>query len=81
MRIIDVRLESLRRRSQTTTPLTILVTGSTTKDNSNSFPEADGILQSETFGRFVSGLMHPLIRVGYGLGFSLLGIPAEDTTF
>ena len=43
--------------------------------------EADGSRHPEMFGRFMSGLMHPLIHVGYGLEFGLLGILAEGTPF
>jgi len=49
--------------------------------NFNDQAEADGSLQPEMFGRFMSGLMHPLIHVGYGLEFGLLGILAEGTPF
>lgn len=47
--------------------------------NFNDRAEADGSRQPEMFGRFMSGLMHPLIHVGYGLEFGLLGILAEGT--
>ena len=43
--------------------------------------EADGSRQQEMFSRFMSGLMHPIIHVGYGLEFGLLGIVAEGTLF
>lgn len=49
--------------------------------NFNDRAEADGSRQPEMFGRFMSGLMHPLIHVGYGLEFGLLGILAEGTSF
>ena len=37
--------------------------------------------QPEMFCRFMSGLMHPLIHVGNGLEFGLLGVLAEGTHF
>ena len=43
--------------------------------------ETDGSRQPELFSRFMSGLMHPLIHVGYGLEFGLPGILAEGTSF
>lgn len=43
--------------------------------------EANGSRQPEMFGRFMSGLMYPIIHVGYGLEFGLLGILAEGTLF
>lgn len=49
--------------------------------NFNDRAEADGSRQPEMFSRFMSGLMHPLIHVGYGLEFGLLGIIAEGTPF
>ena len=49
--------------------------------NFNDRAEADGSLQPEMFSRFMSGLMHPLIHVGYGLEFGLLGILAEGVFF
>ena len=39
----------------------------------------DGSRQPEMFGRFMSGLFHPLIHTGYGLEFGLLGVIAEGT--
>ena len=42
--------------------------------------EADGSRQPEVFSRFMSGVMHPLIHVGYGMEFGLSGILAEGTT-
>lgn len=47
--------------------------------NFNDRAEADGSRQPEMFGRFMSGLMHPLIHIGYGLEFGLLGTLAEGT--
>jgi len=47
--------------------------------NFNDRAGADGSRKPEMFGRFMSGLMHPLIHVGYGLEFGLLGILAEGT--
>jgi len=49
--------------------------------NFNDRAEVDGSRQPEIFGRFMSGLMHPLIHVGYGLEFGLLGLLAEGTPF
>lgn len=37
--------------------------------------------QPEMFARFMSGLVHPLIHVGHGLEFGLLGVLAEGTPF
>ena len=45
--------------------------------NFNDQAGTDGSRQPEMFGRFMSGLMHPLIHTGYGLEFGLLGILAE----
>jgi hypothetical protein len=49
--------------------------------NFNNRVEADGSRHPEMFARFMSGLMHPLIHVGYGLEFGLPGILAEGTSF
>ena len=49
--------------------------------NFNDRAEAGGPPQPEMFSRFMSGLMHPLIHVGYGLEFGLLGILAEGVFF
>jgi hypothetical protein len=49
--------------------------------NFNDRAEANGSRQPEMFSRFMSGLMHPLIHVGYGLEFGLPGILAEGTYF
>jgi len=49
--------------------------------NFNDRAGVDGSRQPEMFGRFMSGLMHPLIHVGYGLEFGLLGVLAEGTSF
>jgi len=48
--------------------------------NFNDRADVDGSRQPEMFSRFMSGLMHPLIHVGYGLEFDLLGILAEGTS-
>jgi len=45
--------------------------------NFNDRAEVDGSRQPEMFSRFMSGLMHPLIHVGYGLEFGLAGILVE----
>ena len=37
----------------------------------------DGQTQPEFLNRFVGGLLHPMIHVGYGLEFGLLGTLAE----
>jgi hypothetical protein len=48
--------------------------------NFNDRAKMDGYRQPEMFSRFMSGLMHPLIHVGYGLEFGLPGILAEGTS-
>lgn len=48
--------------------------------NFNDRAEVDGSQQPEMFARFMSGLMHPLIHMGYGLEFGLLGILAEGAS-
>lgn len=48
--------------------------------NFNDRTAGDGSRQPEMFGRFMSGLMHPLIHTGYALEFGLLGILAEGIT-
>lgn len=49
--------------------------------NFNDRAEAAGSQQPEMFGRFMSGLLHPLIHTGYGLEFGLPGVLAEGIAF
>jgi hypothetical protein len=45
----------------------------------NFDPDRDtkGQTQPEMLNRFVNGLLHPMIHIGYGLEFGLLGTLAE----